>query len=141
MKSNAVRVLLGIGLAALAVVLLIVLKDDGSDDGGGATTAAQNTENSKSSEGPATPTVPVIVIKGGKPVGGVKELSFNEGDRIRFKVSSDTSDEIHIHGYDVESAVTAGGSVSFDFPATIEGIFEAELHGSGEQIAEIQVNP
>ena len=37
--------------------------------------------------------------------------------------------------------VAAGGSVSFDFPADIEGIFEAELEGREEQIAELRVNP
>jgi hypothetical protein len=37
--------------------------------------------------------------------------------------------------------VPAGGSVSFSFPAEIEGIFEAELEGRKEQIAEIRVNP
>jgi hypothetical protein len=37
--------------------------------------------------------------------------------------------------------VPAGGTVSFDFPAEIEGIFEAELEGRKEQIAEIRVNP
>ena len=35
----------------------------------------------------------------------------------------------------------AGGTVSFDFPAEIEGIFEVELEGRGEQIAELRVNP
>jgi hypothetical protein len=140
MKSNAGRVLLGIAVVAVAVVLLIVLKDDGGDDNGGATTP-QPANGSKPKEKPARPEVPVIVVKDGKPVGGVAELSFDAGDQIRFKVASDTSDEIHIHTYDIEKEVEAGGTVSFDFPATIEGIVEAELHGSGEQIAEIQVNP
>jgi hypothetical protein len=31
--------------------------------------------------------------------------------------------------------------VTFDFPATIEGIFEAELEGRKEQILELRVNP
>jgi hypothetical protein len=37
--------------------------------------------------------------------------------------------------------VEAGGSVSFDFPATLEGVFEAELEDRGEQILELTVNP
>ena len=37
--------------------------------------------------------------------------------------------------------VEAGGSVSFDFPATIEGVFEAELESRKEQILELTVNP
>jgi hypothetical protein len=41
----------------------------------------------------------------------------------------------------VTTIVKAGGSVSFDFPATIEGVFEAELEGRREQILELTVNP
>ncbi len=81
------------------------------------------------------------MVKNGKPVGGIRTLTYNKGDRIRFKVDSDVSDEVHLHGYDVMKDVKAGGSVSFDVPATIEGVFEAELEGRKEQIAEITVNP
>ncbi len=56
-------------------------------------------------------------------------------------MDSDVSDEVHMHGYDIMKDVKAGGSVSFDFPATIEGVFEAELEGRKEQIIELTVNP
>jgi len=32
-------------------------------------------------------------------------------------------------------------SVTFDFPATLEGVFEAELESRKEQILELRVNP
>ncbi|MEX2108004.1 MAG: hypothetical protein WD827_03855 [Solirubrobacterales bacterium] len=139
MKSNTGRVLLGIALVAAAVVLLILLKGSEEDDGGTNTTATAQptTEPTK----PPKPAIPTIVVKGGEPVGGVEQLSYEAGDQIRFKVTSDTSDEVHIHTYDVSKEIPAGGTVTLSFPADIEGIFEAELHGSGEQIAEIQVNP
>jgi hypothetical protein len=85
--------------------------------------------------------VPTIAIRNGEPVGGIKQLEYNAGDEIRFEVSSDVADEVHVHGYDLMQDVPAGGTVSFDFPAEIEGIFEAELEGRKEQIAEIRVNP
>jgi hypothetical protein len=142
MKPNAARVLLGIGLLALAVVLLLVLKDDGGDEEPDVTTAAPpSAEPSKQPAKPPKPEIPTVVVEGGEPVGGIARLSFDEGDQIRFKVTSDTSDEIHIHTYDVSKDVPAGGSVTLSFPADIEGIFHVELHGSGAQIAEIQVNP
>ena len=34
-----------------------------------------------------------------------------------------------------------GGTAEFDFPADLEGVFEVELHHSGEQIAELTINP
>jgi len=122
MNSKYMRVVAGIAVLAVAVVLLVVLSSGGS---GGSTT-----------KGVAT-----IVVKNGKPVGGIAQLTYNEGERVRFKVESDVSDEIHMHGYDIMKDVKAGGSVSFDFPATIEGVFEAELEGRKEQILELRVNP
>ncbi len=85
--------------------------------------------------------VPTIVIRGGEPVGGVAELEYDAGEEVRFEVSSDVADEVHVHGYDLMEDVEAGGTVSFDFPAEIEGIFEVELEGRKEQIAELRVNP
>jgi len=123
MSSNAMRALAGIAVVVVAVVLLVVLQS-GSDD------------SSKTTKGLTT-----IVIKNGKPVGGIAQLTYNKGEEVRFKVDSDVSDEVHMHGYDIMKDVEAGGSVSFDFPATIEGVFEAELEGRKEQILELTVNP
>jgi hypothetical protein len=124
MSSNATRAVLGAVVIVIAVVLLVVLKN-----GGGKTTSNVSGE------------VPVIVVKHGEPVGGIRELTYNKGERIRFEVDSDVSDEVHVHGYDIMKDVKAGGSVSFDFPATIEGVFEAELEARGEQIIQLTVNP
>jgi hypothetical protein len=141
-------VILGIGVVAIAVVLLVVLKDDG-DDKSGDTTTATTAQPVKPPPGaqpadtdePAASPVTAIVIKDGKPVGGVAEISVDEGETVRFKVSSPVADEVHVHGYDIEKEVPAGGTAVFAFPADIEGIFEVELHHSEEQIAELRVNP
>ena len=37
-----------------------------------------------------------IVVQGGKPVGGVKDITVNKGQPVRFSVTSDVADEIHI---------------------------------------------
>lgn len=124
MNSNTTRALAGAAIVIVAVVLLIVLKSNNSDSG--ATT---------------TKGVTTIVVKNGEPVGGIAQLTYNKGEEVRFKVDSDVSDEVHLHGYDIMKDVKAGGSVSFDFPATIEGVFEAELEGRKQQILELTVNP
>ena len=85
--------------------------------------------------------VAAIVIRDGKPVGGIQELEYSAGEEVRFRVASDVADEVHVHGYDLMQDVTAGGSVEFAFPADLEGIFEVELEGRGEQILELRVNP
>ena len=73
----------------------------------------------------------------------MQDIEVSSGDRARFRVISDSEGEVHVHGYDDEKEISAGGSVSFDFPATLEGGFEVELHhGGGEsQIAELKVQP
>jgi hypothetical protein len=118
---------------ATAVAALALAACGGGESGGNAT--------AQPSDGGGGSSVPTIVVRNGEPVGGVQELEYSAGDQIRFKVESDVADEIHVHGYDLMKDVAAGGTVSFDFPAEIEGIFEIELEGRKEQIAELRVNP
>src|SRR6476619_700208 len=83
----------------------------------------------------------VVVNKSGQPVGGIKELDYNQGDQVSFRVRSGVADEVHVHGYDLHKDVKAGGTVSFSFPASLTGIFEAELESRKQQIIELRVNP
>lgn len=103
---------------------------------GGGSEAASGRESSAGAE------IVTVVVKNGEPVGGIAELEFSAGEEIRFKVQADEAEEIHVHGYDLmEEVPQGGGTVEFDFPAEIEGIFEVELEGQGTQIAELRVNP
>lgn len=154
MHSNTMRVVLGIAAIAVAVVLLIVLEGNGGDDGGnggGAGTAVSgngggDSDSSGGGNGAdevqgAALAVPTVVVKNGKPVGGPRTLTYIKGDQIRFQVDSDVSDEVHVHGYNLTEDVKGGGSVRFDFPAKLEGIFEVELEDAKRQIAELRVGP
>ena len=139
--NSTMRVVLGIGVVVLAVVLLVVLKDNGGGNSNENTTSG-GASGGQGSTGSAQAAIPTIVIdKSGKPVGGITEISLEEGEEVRFKVQSAVADEVHMHGFDIMKDVKAGGSVTFDFPATLEGIFEAELEGRKEQILELRVNP
>ena len=64
-----------------------------------------------------------------------------KGDRVVLVVKSDVADEIHLHGYDKSTDVTAGGTARLPFTATIPGRFEVELESRGVQIADLTVNP
>jgi hypothetical protein len=133
--NSTMRVVLGIGVVIVAVVLLIVLKDEGGEKSSdhGTTTAGKS--------GKPAPITTIVIDQNGKPVGGIAEISLNEGEEVRFKVESAVADEVHMHGYDIAKDVGAGGTVNFDFPATLEGVFEAELESRKEQILELRVNP
>ena len=146
--STAARVAVGVVAIALAVVLFVVLSEDDSDDSPGPVTTQEATAP-KEPEQPEPerpkpepkPEVATIVVKGGEPVGGVEELTFTKGERIRFAVESDVADHVHLHGYDVFMDVPAGGRVEFDVPATLEGVYEVELEDRVVPLAEITVNP
>ena len=133
-------------LILLVVVAAVALAACGSSDE--STTASGGTgsgDSGKTAPEPGKPAdkadVPTIVIRNGEPVGGLQELEYSAGEQIRFRVSSDAAEEIHVHGYDLMKDVPAGGTVEFDFPAELEGIYEAELEGLGVQIAELRINP
>jgi hypothetical protein len=133
-------------LAAAVVVAIVAFIVLGSDDkketiSGPTSTPAATTSAKPGSGKPAPPPVTQIVVKGGKPAGGIKTISVNKGDQVHFAVNSDVSDEIHVHGYDFMKDVKAGGKVSFSFPAKIDGEFEVELESRAEQIAKLVVNP
>ena len=155
MQSPRAKALVGIASLVVVVVLFIVLS--GGDDDESTTTVASSTTSTTETlppnptaaagdkpdkpEKPEEPEIPTIVIVNGQPEGGVQELTFTEGDDIRFRVESDVAEEVHFHGYESGEDVAAGGSVEFDVPATITGEFEVELEHSVVPIAEITVNP
>jgi hypothetical protein len=125
MSSNMLRVFGGAVVVIVAIVLLVALKGN---------------DSSEKTDGGKLQTI--TVDKAGHPVGGIKQLTYNKGEQILFEVKVPFAEEIHLHGYDVIKDVPAGGgSVKYDLPASIEGVFEAELEGRKEQIVELTVNP
>jgi hypothetical protein len=125
MSSNAMRALAGAVVVIVAIVLLVVLKGN---------------DSSEKTDGGKLQTI--VVDKAGHPAGGIRQLTYNKGEQIRFEVEVPFAEEVHLHGYDVMKDVPAGGgSVTYDLPASIEGVFEAELEGRKEQIIELTVNP
>jgi mannitol-specific phosphotransferase system IIBC component len=150
--SARARIGIVVGAVVVLVVAYIIASGSGDDDNNKTSAATQATTVVTGEQGsatstattpaqPAEPAIPVVTVKDAKPVGGIKKLKFTKGDQIRFKVVSDTADEIHFHGYDIGQDVKAGGSTTFDVKATIEGRFEVELEEHGQQIAEVEVDP
>jgi plastocyanin len=128
---------------AAAVVAFVIANPGGSSKKKtkAATTATTTVTGASTAAQPPAPVFTKIVVQHGKPVGGIKKLTVKQGDRVRFEIVSDVSDEIHVHGYDFHKDVKAGSSVRFDFPAKISGGFIVELENRGEQIAELRVQP
>lgn len=81
-----------------------------------------------------------IVISGGT-VERVERFDVPLNGAVRVTVTADISEEVHLHGYDLRADVTADAGAVFEFDATIPGVFEIELEGSGVLIGELQVAP
>jgi len=116
-----------LGLVALALIVAIVAF----------VLASSSSTSTKSTQGPDVH----IRVQNAKAVGGVQDITAKKGGRVRFSVTSDTADEIHAHGYDIKRDVPAGGTVRYDFPATIDGLFVVELEHEGQQIGALTVEP
>lgn len=150
------RVLAPVVVLLLACVLLSCGDDDDEPATSGATTtsAATTTPSATDPEPAVTSTtseppaadheadVETINVASGKPDGGVQTITVKSGARAHIQVASqDTSDEVHIHGYDLKRQLKARDSVRFEFVADAEGIFEIELEGSHTQIGKLVVEP
>jgi hypothetical protein len=104
------------------------------------TTAPATTGTTDTQTGTATTTPPAsaapLLTK-----GRVREIKVSKGDIVRFRVRSSVPDEVHVHVYDITSAVAPGETTRLAFRAKIEGIFEIELHGTHTQIGKLVVEP
>jgi hypothetical protein len=127
-------------VAGVAVLVVAFLLLSGGKDASSPTTASTPSTATATSPG-AAPAVPTVRVVDAKPQGGLAKLEFKKGDAVRFRVVSDTADEIHVHGYDIHKDVAKGGSVTFAFPGRIEGRFVVELEAKGVQIAQLDVVP
>jgi hypothetical protein len=152
--NRALLALAAVGVLIGAFALLSGSGDDDKSDNGADTvqTATGPTGGATVPEKTVTSTTTVttteaadepqeIEVEGGKPKGGIAKIEATNGDRVRFKVTSDVADEIHVHGYDLMKDVAPGKPVTFSFEATIEGRFEVELEERGVQIARLEVTP
>ena len=103
------------------------------------TTPSTTTTTTTRTTTTAAPVTIRVLVKGGKPVGGIQRATVKKGQKVAIVVHSDVADEVHVHGYDLHKDVDAGGTVRIAFPATITGVFEAELESRKLQIVEFTV--
>ena len=144
-----------LAIVAAAIVVGFVVAAPGDEDDEPATqTAATQTETETTPADTGTeaqtqtqpqpepqPRPPVVVVRGGEPVGGVRRIRVQKDEQVRFSVRSDAPDHVHVHGYDIFKDVAPGQPARFGFKADIEGVFEVELEDRAEQIIRLTVEP
>ncbi|HWG94333.1 MAG TPA: hypothetical protein VNU66_08935 [Mycobacteriales bacterium] len=101
-------------------------------------------------EDPATPqpaTTPTpddaqviaITVAGGEVTGVQPRTQVPVGTRVRLTVTSDVTDEVHVHGYDEYLDLVPGQAAQLEFVADTPGLFEVELHDSRQVLTRLQV--
>ena len=87
---------------------------------------------------PAVRTV-AVAYAGGEVTGTSGREEVPVGEQVVLRIASDVAEEVHVHGYDLEGAIPAGGSVDIPLTASIPGVFEVELHDSGKVLFQLRV--
>jgi FtsP/CotA-like multicopper oxidase with cupredoxin domain len=152
--SGTQRAAVVIVAIVLAVGAFLVLRPSDDDEGDSPPqTQATQTETAPDStsttpeattpeaEPKQEPEIQLIRVRGGRPVGGVQTIEAKSGDTVRFRVQTETPQEVHLHGYDLTENSTADRPAEFRFKADDTGIYELEIHGTHTQIGELKVEP
>jgi hypothetical protein len=137
-------------LTPLLVALVVALPLAACGDDETTPTTTTDTTTTTTTEPPTTtttpppppgPTVVRVRVVGGAPQGGIVRETVSQGDRVVVVVTSDVSDHVHLHGYDIMRDVAPGQVARIRFRATVPGRFEVELEDRGLQIALLTVEP
>jgi hypothetical protein len=104
-------------------------------------TTTEETTTQETTTAPPPVAVLRVNVRGGSPAGGIQRLTVRQGERVRVRVTSDVSDHVHVHGYDLFGDVAPGSPATIQFRANLTGRFEIELEDSGTPIAELEVRP
>ncbi len=148
--------------AALVAATLLVVAACNGGSGGTTATSAPTTQAPTTTSSPQATTVPVdtattstttttttttvpgfdlIEVDLTAPGDDPGRVPVELGHTVRLVITADTTDEVHLHGYDIKASVAPGSPAVLDFVADIPGIFDVELEGTGQEIMQLQVAP
>ncbi len=100
------------------------------------TASAAASETSRATPAPRTV---AVSYAGGEVAGTSGREEVPVGEQVVLRISSDVAEQVHVHGYDVQATVPAGGSVDIPLRTSIPGVFEVELHDSGKVLFSLRV--
>ncbi|MEU7590865.1 hypothetical protein AB0A95_31800 [Micromonospora sp. NPDC049230] len=129
-------------LAAGVLAALLIAGCGHDDDPSGATPTAPATSAAPPSAATTAPTPTaspspsaraadraiVVTIAKRRISPPTGRITVGKGQLVRITVTSDVSDELHVHGYDLGARLPAGKPGSVEFRADKTGLFEVETH-------------
>jgi hypothetical protein len=138
MAPNTKKALLVIAAVAALIICFVVLRPSSPPQ----LTPAQLVQNANlATDKGKTKRKYDIVLKGGKPVGGLVKLDYRKNSTVMLSISSDQAgSEIHVHGYELKAVAGPGKPAQIIFVADKTGRFEIELHPS-TPIAQLDITP
>jgi hypothetical protein len=117
--------------------------------GGTAATSAPGTSAAVATTVPAGETAPTdeavsgdaqeIILNVDDPTQLGQTFAVALGQTVVLRLLSDTDQEYHVHGYDLEKQTAAGVEATFEFTADTAGSFEVESHTTDKVLATLQV--
>ena len=81
-----------------------------------------------------------VEVRDGLVVGGVPRFEVLTGRVVSVLLTVDRVDQVHLHVYDAVADVGPGVEAEVVVRAAVPGVFEAELHGSGLRVFELEVS-
>ena len=69
------------------------------------------------------------------------EVEVQEGDYVTLRLASESSVEVHVHGYDLEGDVLPSEETELSFEADATGRFEIEDHDTETGLGTLTVQP
>ena len=128
--------------AALGLVLAVGLTGcagTAAPDSAGSSSSAAGTSATASGTAEAAGQRIEVQVAGGQVSGDTGRVPVTVGEHVTLVITSDVADEVHVHGYDLETALSPGQPAEIAFDATIPGVFEVELHEAGTLLLSLQV--
>ena len=92
----------------------------------------------------AEPRVIQLALRNGRLPEDRRVVRVSQGDEVTLRWTTDRPLTVHLHGYDIETKLSPGTSVSTRFTARATGRFAIEVHGDrGEEriVAYLEVHP
>jgi hypothetical protein len=126
-------------LVLVLVVLFFLLRPDSPAPESSANAPEEtSTSESATANGSQEETFDLVIEQGSMTPG---EISVEEGDRVNFRITSDSPLELHLHGYDLSREIEPGEPAELAFDATISGRFEIEDHNTHAVLGVLLVQP
>lgn len=80
-----------------------------------------------------------FTIEKGHRTKGPETVEAKVGQSVALTITSDTADEVHVHGVNVSAKLKPGEKALLEFDVPYAGVFEIELHGAHGAITELKV--